>query len=174
MSLRTRPLPVVFVGAVLLSACIIFGYEAVRVDSFVLKFQRHPTAAVYFALASVGFAALAVAVVAVVREIRRANRPEMTGYREAVRTGRISGDAIQWPDWIRHDRKVNVFRGVGAAGLLCWGLAMIVNGPWWSAFVYLAGAIYYGWQASCTHQRLKALRTSLSASATQGEGSESL
>lgn len=166
MKLRTPPLPVVFVGAFLLSAAVIFSYEAVRVDLFWRRLQGSPVAAVYFALASVGFATLVVFIVALVHEIRRANRPEMAGYRKAVETGQVSGDVSQWPDWIRHDRKINAFRGLGAAGLLCWGLAIIVNGPWWSAFVFLAGAIYYGWQASSTHQRLKALRKSLSISTT--------
>jgi hypothetical protein len=74
------------------SGALILGYETVRVGSIVRRLADHPTAAAYLAPATILSAVLVTFLVMVVRELRRAKRSEMAGYRQALETGQVSGD----------------------------------------------------------------------------------
>lgn len=152
--MRPLSLPVVFVGAALLSAAAIAGYEFSQFGStLVPRLRAHPDGTVYFALAILTTATLVVFVTMVVREVRRAKRPDMADYRQALKTGQISGDVSHWNDWIRHDRRVNIWRAGVAGWLFWWGVMGVVVGPRWNAWMILIGA-WCAWEYWRTRRRL--------------------
>jgi hypothetical protein len=163
MNVKAPSLPVVFVGALLLSAAAIFGYEFSSVGSELLpRMLASPDTFVYFGLAIVVAATLVAFVTMIVREYRRAQRPETSDYRQALKTGQISGDVSRWQDWIRHDRRVNAWWVGGVAWFVFWGGVEVINGRWVNLWMFAVGA-YAGWRFWDTRRRLKVLAANLSA-----------
>jgi hypothetical protein len=110
------------------------------------------------------FLGIAVGVAQTFQEFRARNRDgavERARYLKAVASGRPSSGFGRWAEWIRRDRKsiyAPLIIGIVLAGL---GVAGIVIGPLWAAFVVLAfAAVSVGldWHAK---NRLQALSESL-------------
>ncbi len=157
MNTRAPSLPVVFVGSVLLFGAAIVGYEAVSAESFFWRLWHSPSSMVLFAFASLLFGGLATLLFVLVREVRRANRPEMAGYRQALKTGRPSGDVSQWPDWIRHDRGVNRWWAAGAVWAFLWAAVEVLNGSWALVAPMFFAGVYCVWKFWDTRRRLSRL-----------------
>jgi len=154
---KAPSLPVVFVGAVLVSAAAIGSYLFIQFGStLVPRVRAHPGATVYFALASLMTATLVVFVTVVVREARRAKRPEMAEYRHALETGQTCGDVSHWSDWIRHDRKVNLWRAGAAVCTFVLGVMGLVGGGWWNGWM-IAVAVWWVREYWRTRRRLTTL-----------------
>jgi hypothetical protein len=163
MTWRRLPLPVVFVGSLILSAAAIVSFEAVHVGPTVVSRMRaDPITIVYFAMASIVFAALTVFIIGILREYRRAQRPEMSDYRHALKTGQIFGDVSYWPEWIRHDRRVTVWWVGGALWFFFWGGVEAISGRWEYLWMFVMGA-FAGWKFWDTRRRLMALEENVTS-----------
>ncbi|KAA0098477.1 hypothetical protein CIW49_11030 [Mycolicibacterium sp. P1-18] len=155
--MRAPSLPVVFVGAALASTAAIVGYGFSRFGSTLMpRLWTNPGSMVYFALAIVTSATLVVFLTMLAREVRRAKRPEMADYRQALKTGHVFGDVDAWTDWIRHDRRVNLWRAGAALWFFWWGVMGVVAGPSWNAWMIPMGG-YCAWEYWRTRRALLAI-----------------
>ena len=164
MNPKNWSMPVIFIVAAFIGAAGIVLYEVVRIDSFFRRLWDNPSASVYFALATVMFALLVGFVVALIRELVRARRPEMADYRQAVKSGQPHGDVRHWPDWIRHDLKINAGLRLGFATVcLVFGVSVVVIEAWWAGVSDLAVGFYCVWDYWRTRRRLHVIRENLTA-----------